>query len=57
MLGWGKTIDGCWPIDIDKLEASKADAATEIRAKSKSDIGTGNHHFLLNKESARLSPT
>jgi hypothetical protein len=51
-----KTVDGSWPIDVGELETSEVDAATEGRAKSKSDIGAGNHHFLLNnRECATVS--
>jgi hypothetical protein len=56
-LAGDKTINESWLVDVDKLEASKADVATGGHAKSKSDIGAGSHHFLLNNERARLPPT
>jgi hypothetical protein len=47
-----KTVNRSWPIDVDELKAFEADAATGDRAKTKSNMGAGSHHFLLNNESA-----
>jgi hypothetical protein len=38
-----ETWDRHWPISVDELEAPKADAATEGRTESASDIGGGCH--------------
>jgi hypothetical protein len=47
-----KTVNKRWPIDVGELKAFEADAAIGGRAKTKSNVGAGSHHFLLNNESA-----
>jgi hypothetical protein len=55
-LAGEKIVNGWWPVDVDKLEASEAGAATGGRTKSKSDVGAGSHRFLLNNRECVTVP-
>jgi hypothetical protein len=48
---------GRWPIDVGELGVPKADAVACCCSMVESVKGVRSHHFLLNKEVARLSPT
>lgn len=47
---------GYWPIDVGELGFHKANEATRDCSMGESIKGARSHHFLLNKESVRLSP-
>ena len=48
---------GRWPIDVSGFGVPMVDAATRGHSMGESINGARSHLFLLNKESARLSPT
>jgi hypothetical protein len=48
---------GRWPVDADELRVPVTDAAAVGHFVGESINGARSHCFLLNNESARLSPT
>jgi hypothetical protein len=48
---------GRWPFDAGELIVFIADVATGGHSTSEFTVGARSHRFLLNSESARLSPT
>ena len=55
-LAMAKGKRGRWPIDVGELGVPMADAATGGHSVGEPIKGARSHRFLLNKESARLSP-
>jgi hypothetical protein len=48
---------GCWPINVGRFGVPVTNTAIRGHSVGESINGARSHHFLLNNESAKLSPT